>query len=412
MGVIRHVDAGYDIAVARRREHGLRIPMREDERHVTTHTARPDRELVTNVSSRRRRRAPATSGAGIRTRLSSSRTSGSPGSGRRGGARGGRAPRLCRRRGDPGSSTSHAHLVFAGDRRPEFAARMAGRPYPAVGSARPSRPPGPPPTSSCAPASVGWSGSSPAPGDDVRGQVRVRADCGRRGAGVPDRRRVHRRGHVPRRARGARGVRRRPRRLPRPDHRADARRLRAARPVDRRVLRARRLRRRRGACRARSRCCRGFGPAGARQPTGSRPGGRARSRVRRRLGGSLHVPDGHRRAMPWPPPARWPRCCRGPSSAPARPIPMRAGCWTPASVVALATDCNPGTSFTTSMPLLHRPGRARDGVDGRGGPVGGDPRWLACAAPRRRRADPRRRPGRPGPAGGPQLRAPCLPARC
>ena len=27
------------------------------------------------------------------------------------------------------------------------------------------------------------------------------------------------------------------------------------------------------------------------------------------------------------------------------------GCWTPASTVALATDCNPGISYTTSMPF-------------------------------------------------------------
>ena len=33
----------------------------------------------------------------------------------------------------PGFVDSHAHLVFAGDRAAEFAARMAGRPYAAGG---------------------------------------------------------------------------------------------------------------------------------------------------------------------------------------------------------------------------------------------------------------------------------------
>ena len=33
----------------------------------------------------------------------------------------------------PGFVDSHSHLVFAGDRAPEFAARMAGTPYAAGG---------------------------------------------------------------------------------------------------------------------------------------------------------------------------------------------------------------------------------------------------------------------------------------
>ena len=48
----------------------------------------------------------------------------------------------------PGFVDSHTHLVFAGDRGDEFAARMAGRRTRRAGSARP-RPPGPPPTTSC-----------------------------------------------------------------------------------------------------------------------------------------------------------------------------------------------------------------------------------------------------------------------
>ena len=44
----------------------------------------------------------------------------------------------------PGFVDSHTHLVFAGDRSEEFAARMAGKPYEAGGSGSAPRPPGPP----------------------------------------------------------------------------------------------------------------------------------------------------------------------------------------------------------------------------------------------------------------------------
>ena len=50
----------------------------------------------------------------------------------------------------PGFVDSHAHLVFAGERTAEFAARMAGPPYKAGGIATTSRRPGPPPTSDSA----------------------------------------------------------------------------------------------------------------------------------------------------------------------------------------------------------------------------------------------------------------------
>jgi imidazolonepropionase len=48
----------------------------------------------------------------------------------------------------PGFVDSHSHLVFAGDRAEEFAARMAGEPYAAGASAPPSPRPAPPPTRS------------------------------------------------------------------------------------------------------------------------------------------------------------------------------------------------------------------------------------------------------------------------
>ena len=51
----------------------------------------------------------------------------------RAGAAGRRAPGCRRPLRDPGFVDSHTHLVFAGDRADEFAARMAGRPYAASG---------------------------------------------------------------------------------------------------------------------------------------------------------------------------------------------------------------------------------------------------------------------------------------
>ena len=53
-----------------------------------------------------------------------------------------------------------------------------------------------------------------------------------------------------------------------------------------------------------------------------------------------------------PPPASWPSCSRPPRSACGPPMP-RPGCSsTTASPSPLATDCNPGTSYTTSMPFV------------------------------------------------------------
>ena len=52
-----------------------------------------------------------------------------------------------------------------------------------------------------------------------------------------------------------------------------------------------------------------------------------------------------------PPPARSRPCCPAWSSRPARRTRTPAGCSTPACTVALASDCNPGSCYTSSMPL-------------------------------------------------------------
>ena len=171
----------------------------------------------------------------------------------------------------PGFVDSHSHLVFAGDRAAEFAARMAGeslrrRWHPDHGRRHPRRVP----TSSSPVTSAASSPEMRAAGHhDGRDQERLRPHRPRRGAAacavagqfteettflgahvVPD-------GHHPR------GVRR-------TGHRPDARGVRAARPVGRRVLRARGVRRRPGAGRP-GRGSRGRTPLDDSTPTSSVP---------------------------------------------------------------------------------------------------------------------------------------------
>ncbi len=58
-----------------------------------------------------------------------------------------------------------------------------------------------------------------------------------------------------------------------------------------------------------------------------------------------------RTSAPSPTPARWRRCCPASSSAPGRRTPTPARCVDAGVTVALASDCNPGSCYTSSMPL-------------------------------------------------------------
>ena len=124
----------------------------------------------------------------------------------------------------PGFVDSHSHLVFAGDRSAEFAARMTGTPYDGGGIATSMTATRRPPTTSCAGSSRAGRRDAGAGHHHRRDQERLRPERRRRGSGPEDRRGVHRRDDVPRRARRAAGVAARPRRLPRPGHRRDAHR--------------------------------------------------------------------------------------------------------------------------------------------------------------------------------------------
>ena len=145
---------------------------------------------------------------------------------------------------------------------------------------------------------------------------------------------------------------RRPGGVRRAGHRPDAGGLRAARPLDRRVLRARRLRRRPGPRRPRGRR-RAPGCAGGCTPTSSAPDpayGWPRELGLAAVDHCTYLDDADVDALArLAAPSR--RCCPAWSSRPGSPTPTRAGSSTPASAVALASDCNPGSCFTSSMPL-------------------------------------------------------------
>ena len=142
---------------------------------------------------------------------------------------------------------------------------------------------------------------------------------------------VHRRHDVPRRPRGAAGVRRQVRRLRAPRVHRHAGRGAATQQVDR----LRSARSARSTWTSRGRCSsagRGRGPRAAppRQPARPRPGRAARGRDGLCLGRSLHLPVATTTSPRSPPAAPWPRSCRPPTSAPASRIPTRVEPSTPA----------------------------------------------------------------------------------
>ena len=207
----------------------------------------------------------------------------------------------------------------------------------AAASGPPSPRPGPPPTSSSRRTCCATSARCAAGHHDGRGEERLRAHGPRRGAGAGARLAGSRPettflgAHVV-----PAGVRRRPGRLRRPRDRADARGLRAARPVDRRLLRARCLRRRPG-------------PRGARRPARP-PGCRA---------GCTPTSSAPGPGCSWPASSGWPRSTTAPTSSDAD--------------VAALRDTGDGRDAAARGGVLHplalprRPGAARRRRRGRAG---------------------------------------------
>ena len=253
----------------------------------------------------------------------------------------------------PGFVDSHTHLVFGGDRADEFEARMAGTPYAAGGIRRTV------------------AATRAATDDELRARLagfvaelraqgtttfEVKTGYGltvaRRGAARAARRRGHARGHVPRRPRRAGGVRRPPRRLRRPrlrrDARAPARRTAAGSTSSASAARSTPTR-----ASASSRRASRTGCSPACTATSSAPARACGSRSRWARHPSITAPISTTRMSPRSPArTRSRRCCRASSSRRVSRTPTRDGCIDAGVTVALASDCNPGSSFTSSMPLM------------------------------------------------------------
>ena len=340
------------------------------------------------------RAARSASGAGRRCW---SRTAGSPGSARRqyAPAADGRidadgAAVL------PGFVDSHSHLVFAGDRAAEFAARMAGQPYTGGGIR----------------TTVG--ATRAASDDTLRANVaRLRIEALRQGTTTIE----IKSGYglsVADEARSLRiaaefttettflGAHVVPAEYAdRPDDYVGLvcgpmlRAAAAVRPLDRRLLRAGRVRRRPRPRHPHRRPGRRSRRTAARQPARARPRRATRGGTRRGQRGPLHPPDRRRHRRAGRIGRRWPPCCRGPSSPPGRRTRTPARLLDAGAVVALATDCNPGSSYTSSMPFCVALAVREMRHDPGGGGLGRDRRRGAGAAPRRHRRAAPRRAGRP-----------------
>ena len=152
--------------------------------------------------------------------------------------------------------------------------------------------------------------------------------------------------------------------------------------LDRRLLRARRLRRRAVARGARGRPRRRARPARPRQPARARAGRAARGRDGRRLGRPLHLPRRRRHRG-----ARRRRetvatFLPATDFSTRQPYPDARRAIDAGVAVAIATNTNPGSSYTTSMPFCIALAVREHGDDDRRGAAGGDA-WAArgrCAA--------------------------------
>ena len=284
----------------------------------------------------------------------------------------------------PGFVDSHSHLVFAGDRSAEFAARMAGRPYSAGGIGTHGRgdPAGERRRAAAAVERALLAEAHRVRDDDDRDQVRLRLGDRRRGSPAARRRRADRRDDVPRRPRRARRVRRAGRRLRRPRVRRDARRAarrtpagstRSARPVRSRPTSA-------APC---SRPGRGPASACACTPTSSALATGVRLGVELGCASVDHctyLSDDDVDAL------------AGSSTVatflPAtdfstrQPYPDARRVLDAGVTVALAANCNPGSSYTTSMPFCIALAVRDLGHDPRRGDPGGDGRRCRRAAAR------------------------------
>ena len=138
---------------------------------------------------------------------------------------------------------------------------------------------------------------------------------------------------------------------------------------------ASRFRRRRSpGCSTRARALRPAGQAACRavvEPRRRATGGAVSARCRPII---WNMPR-PRMPRPWPPPAPWRCCCPAPSIPCARRRRRRSRHSAPPAPMALATDCNPGSSPLTSLLLAHEHGLHPVPADPGRGAGRGHPRW-------------------------------------
>ncbi len=310
----------------------------------------------------------------------------------------------------PGFVDSHSHLVFAGDRSEEFAARMTGTPYSAGGIRT---------TVAATRAATDEQLLAHAARlvEEMRRQgtttVEIKSGYGLtvrdEARSLVGRAPAHRRDHLPRRPRRARGHH--PRRVRRPGDRADAGGLRS---------------RMRGgstcsASGARStptrpaRCSPPVPPRGCAAgctPTSSGPDPACSSPASSVWSRWTTAPTSTTpTSPPWPTPAPSRRCCPGWSSPPGRPTPTPAASLDAGVRVALASDCNPGSCYTSSMPLCVALAVREMGLSPTEAARRRDPRRCGGPGPRRCRPPARRSPRRPRGPRGSVVRPPRLPPR-
>ena len=187
-------------------------------------------------------------------------------------------------------------------------------------------------------------------------------------------------------------------------------RLRAAQPLDRRVLRARRVHRRREPAHPRGRHRARPAAARARQPARPRRGRAARGRAGRGIRRSLHLPRRRRTSPRSPARDTVATLLPGVEFSTRQPYPDARRLLDAGVTVALASDCNPGSSFTSSMPLMIALAVREMGMTTAEAVWAATAGGAARAAPRRRRRrSPRasaptsccwtRRPARTSPTG-------------
>ena len=116
-------------------------------------------------------------------------------------------------------------------------------------------------------------------------------------------------------------------------------------------------------------------PADPRQPARPGPGRPAGGRAGRGVGRPLHVPDRRRRGRPRPSTGSTvATLLPGAEFGTRQPYPDARRLLDAGATVALATDCNPGSSYTSSHAVLHRPRGPRHAHDHRTEAV-----WSATA---------------------------------